>query len=269
MAVFILAFGLFCTTAQAANNNIKVTVDGKQIAFTDAKPFIDKNNRTQVPMRALGEALGCNVDYQNGEVIVQKKTKSGLNVEAHYEKNNDTTIWFSVFVNGHDWIGDLSDSGFIMKNNRTYLPARYVAEDMGYTVDWNPATNTVIVKTNPNDLLFNAIATSVSASDLYGTWKVNSTYNGKVIGYVTFDNNIFSFTDGSNTVSRPMKVVGSNKNLFAFKSDAYIGAYANELNFKSDLDLDYTVILVDKNTALMAYLNWEWMGFDKLTRVQD
>ena len=31
----------------------------------------------------------------------------------------------------------------IVRNDRTYLPAKYVAEAFGYTVDWDEATKTV------------------------------------------------------------------------------------------------------------------------------
>ena len=80
LLVMVLAFGVFCTSAQAADN-IKITVNGTNVAFTDAKPFVDQNGRTQVPMRALGEALGCDVNYQKiegdvdlTEVITVSKT---------------------------------------------------------------------------------------------------------------------------------------------------------------------------------------------------
>lgn len=33
----------------------------------------------------------------------------------------------------------------LIKNGRTYLPARYVAEAFGYTVHWNPSDQTVAI----------------------------------------------------------------------------------------------------------------------------
>ena len=37
------------------------------------------------------------------------------------------------------------DTAPIIKGDRTYLPARYVAEYFGYTVGWDGSTNTVII----------------------------------------------------------------------------------------------------------------------------
>ena len=82
--MFVLAFALLCPSAWA-KTNIKIVVDAQNVAFTDAEPFIDQNGRTQVPMRALGEALGCNGDYvkttePNGfltrEFLVAKKRQT-------------------------------------------------------------------------------------------------------------------------------------------------------------------------------------------------
>jgi N-acetylmuramoyl-L-alanine amidase len=35
------------------------------------------------------------------------------------------------------------DSAPLIENGRTYLPARYIAEALGYTVQWNAAGQTV------------------------------------------------------------------------------------------------------------------------------
>ena len=35
---------------------------------------------------------------------------------------------------------------FVDENNRTLLPAKYVAKELGYSVDWNEATKEVTIK---------------------------------------------------------------------------------------------------------------------------
>lgn len=57
--------------ASAADGDIKVTVDGKEVAFTDAKPFVDENNRTMLPLRAVGDALGLTVNWNQKAKVAE------------------------------------------------------------------------------------------------------------------------------------------------------------------------------------------------------
>ncbi|HOA98329.1 MAG TPA: stalk domain-containing protein, partial [Acetivibrio saccincola] len=47
----------------SANENVSVTVDGKKVVFPDAKPFIDENGRTLIPVRFVTEDLGATVEW--------------------------------------------------------------------------------------------------------------------------------------------------------------------------------------------------------------
>ena len=51
------------TTAFAAD--INVTVEGTPVTWTDAKPFIDENDRTLVPLRPIANALGLEVAWND------------------------------------------------------------------------------------------------------------------------------------------------------------------------------------------------------------
>ena len=55
----LLPSSVFAASAQ----QIKVTVNNKQVEFPDAQPII-KNGRTLVPLRGVFEQLGCNVDWE-------------------------------------------------------------------------------------------------------------------------------------------------------------------------------------------------------------
>ena len=60
------------------NRVIAVYVQGQQVVF-DADPFIDGNNRVIVPLRAIGEALGAEIDWDE-EARVAKFSKEGREV---------------------------------------------------------------------------------------------------------------------------------------------------------------------------------------------
>ena len=62
-----LVLGLFALTPlpAAAADPVKVFVNGKEIGFPDAQPFIDSNGRTQVPVRFVTEAMNAEVGWND------------------------------------------------------------------------------------------------------------------------------------------------------------------------------------------------------------
>lgn len=115
-----------------------VMVNGTYVKFPDAAPEAT-GGRTMVPVRALVETLGGEVDYRDG------------------------TVWFVidgcqyVFVVGnstvmvHESDGDAPtgtiemDCAPYIKGNRTYVPIRFISEALGYDVGWDGAYQTAIL----------------------------------------------------------------------------------------------------------------------------
>ena len=115
---------------------VSVTVNGKAVTWTDAAPFIDKNNRTMVPLRAVADAMGLTVDW-DGEAR-----------EAVFS-NGSKTIYFpigSTTARTGDGKNIQMDTAAVIVKDRTFAPIRYLAEYFGYTVGWNDATKTVSIK---------------------------------------------------------------------------------------------------------------------------
>jgi hypothetical protein len=104
----------------------------------DAAPYIDPaSGRTLVPVRYLADALGAttNWDADTQEVTV---------ATAVY--NIAMTIGSTTLaVNGQAQTMDVAP---VINNGRTYLPARWVAEALGYQVDWNAQYQIVIIWPN-------------------------------------------------------------------------------------------------------------------------
>ena len=119
-----------------ANADVSVTVDGKRVVFPDAKPFIDENGRTLIPVRFVTEDLGATVEWnaQDREVYI---TKESTRIMIRIDERN-------IVVNGKI---KTMDTKAIIKEDRTYVPIRYVAEELGATVGWDAATRTVIITT--------------------------------------------------------------------------------------------------------------------------
>lgn len=261
--IFVLCFGLLCTTAQAAPQ-IKVTVDGKAITFTDAKPFVDSNYRTQVPMRALGEALKCDVDYllqgkyNSPAIELSKRTLSGLQVKTQfYPEEGDWTQYYTE-IEGCNWNdsidGPFIDTGLPIINGRSYLPARYVAELFGYTVEWDEENQTVIVKTDP-DSYFLTTQNTITAQDLIDKWQTIMWDNENTVIEFKAGNQL---NLGTNFESIQYSCKQTNKNLMTLSSQ-WTDEYGS-------IDVEHNVILLDQNTALLCMTYMDGSRIHKLTR---
>lgn len=101
----------------------------------DVAPYID-SGRTFVPVRYLGYALGIKEEDVDWDGTAQKASL----------KKGDRTVELvvgrkQVTVNGAAKAIDVAPQ---LKSGRTFLPARYVAEGLGYQVKWDAETQAVI-----------------------------------------------------------------------------------------------------------------------------
>jgi len=133
LTVFMLTVFL-ANVGYAIDIPLRVVVNGEEVNFPDAKPFIDANGRTQTPARFIGEALGATVTWD------------GNAKKAVFEKSETTLVLFigkrEYEVNGQK---KQMDTEALLIEGRTFVPARYVAEAFGATVSWNAAIKTVYI----------------------------------------------------------------------------------------------------------------------------
>ena len=121
--------------AEEAPSGTSVTVGGKTVEWTDAAPFIDANNRTMVPLRALADAMGLKVSWHAADR------------EAVFT-NGSKIICFPIdssTARTSDGSSVQMDTTAVIANDRTYAPIRYLAEYFGYDVGWDASTSTVII----------------------------------------------------------------------------------------------------------------------------
>jgi uncharacterized protein YbbC (DUF1343 family) len=116
------------------NYLLSVIVRGKAVEF-DAEPFIDTHNRLMVPLRAIVEALGAQVNWDSQKRTVEIKGE-GKNILFMINSKN-------AVVNG---VQQSMDTSPVIKNNRTMIPVRYVGEYLGAMVNWNAETGTVTIE---------------------------------------------------------------------------------------------------------------------------
>jgi len=107
------------------NNGLNVTIDNNSVNFTDARPFIDENDRTQLPVRAVMESMNCSVYYDD---MTKTVTIKGKDVDMTLKIGENTIVVDGKAAN--------MDTAARIVNDRTYIPARFVAEALGYEVEW-------------------------------------------------------------------------------------------------------------------------------------
>lgn len=108
-----------------------------QVYEMDAPPYI-KSNRTYVPVRYLAYAIGL----KNDQIAWNGKTQTAVLTDGLTRV--ELTIGAAKIKINEEWFG--MDIAPEIHNNRTMLPARFVAEAFGAEVGWNAATGSVIVK---------------------------------------------------------------------------------------------------------------------------
>ncbi len=116
----------------AETKDINITIDNEVVEFTDAKPYVDKNGRTMIPVSRIGELLGVQVGWNNDTQTVT--LKDGDNTVSL--KINDDNIT----ING---LTTKMDTKAVIKNGRTYVPVSTIAKAFGVTTGWDKDTNTV------------------------------------------------------------------------------------------------------------------------------
>lgn len=128
---------LISTTVFAKAPSIEI--DGK-IIKTDAAPFIEKD-RTFVPIRFIGEALNYKVDWNKDKKLVTIK-------------NNDRQILMTIgdtniTVNNEKIKNDVAP---LIRKDRTYVPLRFVAENMNLKVNWDGKEKKVIINSQKDNI---------------------------------------------------------------------------------------------------------------------
>ncbi len=113
-------------------NSLNYKINDKP-AKLDAKPFIE-DSRTLVPIRFIAEAMGAKVDWDN-ENRIAILNFSDKKFEIPVDKKE-------FYVNGEKM--DI-DSSAKIKSSRTFVPIRFVAENLGMEVVYNHPEKKVFI----------------------------------------------------------------------------------------------------------------------------
>lgn len=132
--LIIAAMLLSLVPAAFASDGIPVYVKGEKLEKTG----LIISDRTYLPVRAICEAIGMTVDWDND-------TRSVI-VGTAPEKTEKTDA-INIYING----SLLPDAEAVIINDSTYLPVRALCEAIGMEVEWNNDTREVYVTEKSED----------------------------------------------------------------------------------------------------------------------
>lgn len=193
------------TVSMQASNDIKVLLDGQEISF-DVPPQII-NDRTMVPMRAIFEALGYEVTWnENTQFITAYSSETDIMIGMQVGSN-----W--LFVGTYTDFNNSGSSPDYVTNNaktldvppqiidgRTLVPVRAISESSNCDVQWNPQNKTVIISSKNTSS--NKIKLGEGAPAQYGATHfitpeqvIEAVYNkyGVVVKHISTGNTAFEF----------------------------------------------------------------------------
>ncbi|MCM3632916.1 copper amine oxidase N-terminal domain-containing protein [Paenibacillus camelliae] len=153
--ITILSFILLVTlpiTTSASSNPPNFYVDG-QLFFTpsgEPVPYINKEQRTMGSLRLIATALGVeskNIKWDNAkQTATLTRGKYAVSVTVGKKV---------IIVNGKNVTMDTVAE---MKQNRIFIPARFIAQGLGMKISFDSATNTVNFITGDKDVVYHNFA---------------------------------------------------------------------------------------------------------------
>lgn len=140
-----LAIAASASTVNAQMNRVRVEIDGAPLRLGVAPVQI--NNRTLVPMRAIFNALGAQVNYNSATRQIMAR-RGNTDIELQLGSRYATVDGRNITL----------DQAPLLTSNRTLVPLRFVSEALGAQVNWNEYERLVTIQsaggttivTNPN-----------------------------------------------------------------------------------------------------------------------
>ena len=154
--VLMLLISLIPNSIYAEEQPIKIWINGNYVN-SDVSPIIE-NNRTLVPIRVVSENLGYNVIYypENKsihiaylEIVNDVETKDDSIFNTFHMTIDNPIINVDNPKNATSSTKILDVAPKII-NNRTFVPIRFLAEEMGLNIDWGSENLTVVIGSGYN-----------------------------------------------------------------------------------------------------------------------
>ena len=124
------------TTNAKPATNVKLVIDGVERYLQD--PMMEENGRVFLPIREVSGLLGINVDYLEKEkVALASNQQAYLELPLGYNQAvKDKSVILPIDANN-------KNTRIFTYKSRTYLPLRFVAENLGIEISYSNRTVTI------------------------------------------------------------------------------------------------------------------------------
>jgi len=140
LSMALLAHGHVSNSLALENQTqkaVEVKVDWVPINFPDTKPFIDPaTNRTLIPVRFVSEKLGATVEWDNHTRTV-KMDRAGKKILLKIGEKTAVVAGKKIQF----------DAAAMIKDERTFVPLRFISEAYGAQVVWDNINKVVYITT--------------------------------------------------------------------------------------------------------------------------
>lgn len=138
IAGIVVAACITSAGAVFAEDTATIKVDGESLVLE--QPAFIENDRTLVPLRGVFEAVGAQVlwDQESKTAIVTQNREDALAVIAVQIGST------AAFVNSEKKELDVPA---VLKDDTTFVPLRFILEELGHDVAWDQETKTVDITT--------------------------------------------------------------------------------------------------------------------------
>lgn len=139
----------------SVDKNIIISINEQILNIKDS--VIVYENRVYLPVRELSQALQLQLDYNSEQKItILNGGKIQLPINENKAVVNDKIVSIDK---------ENEKVGTIIVNGKTYLPLRFISENLGYNVSYNSSSKIVNINTNTNG------KTNVNSSENFQTVK--------------------------------------------------------------------------------------------------
>lgn len=245
--IFSLLILSFSVSAGATD----VFVDGVKVEFNSSSgaPFIE-NGRTLVPLRASMEALGAEVTWDNAQRCAVVK-KGATTVVCYIDEA-------CIYRNGTKI---KNDAAATIRDSRTYLPIRVVAEAFDATVSWDG--NVIISTSGAGNLIYSIENSGKHVSNVWDCWlkalltKSSSDTQGAIDQFIELAPDFLAKHDSNSDamlyrhLGECYSWLGKNEEAAAcFKREAYYWALAGKE--QETIDAERRGMLITSSVQMYA-----------------
>jgi len=168
---------------------INVKVNNKVIDFPDKKPYmVYTYQRVMIPVRFVSEALGAKVEWDVNTKTV-KMIRSGKTITMKLGEKQ-------ALINGERY---LFESPAVMKDNRVFVPLRFVSEIFGSKVEYLAKEKTALITSGELQPIKDVVGASIPVEN-------NNPYFKAFHNSLKIKNGIFTFTAPTSTKKYNLQV---------------------------------------------------------------